>query len=252
MMLDSDLSLWRNAPFTTETILYLWTHNLYTLSISHLLWHSCVSEGLSPTHGGRKVEHDLLRSRDCGCTRVTEMARPEICVNVTTVIKYLLPGSATTDTGVLGPEALRSTTLLLAVFVTLASRPKSTTLTITLRSASGGGWSRWADGLFVSGGDDFSWEMQPDRTHQCQLTRVVIIETGLPFAEIFDALGSDSVVVVLPRELSLDEAFGCQTLKGLDNFEIWNVEVFMFREVVVLFGNQYTLCFAPSASECPV
>jgi len=80
-------------------------------------------------------------------------------VNVTTVIKYLLPGSATTDTSVLGLVTLRSTTLLLAVFITVAPWWSiGTTLAIALRSASGGRPS-WADDLFVGGRDNFSWEV---------------------------------------------------------------------------------------------
>jgi len=69
------------------------------------------------------------------------------------------------------------------------------------------------------------------------------MEMGVPFAEVFDALGSDSVVVVLPRELRLDETLGGQTLEGLDNFEVRNVEIFVFGEVVVFLGNQNTLYF---------
>ena len=95
----------------------------------------------------------------CECRRVAKTLRPEICVNVTTVIKYLLPGSATANAGVLRPKSLRSTIILLAaVIVTIASRPETATLAITLRPA-GGGWPRWTDGLFVCGRDNFSWEV---------------------------------------------------------------------------------------------
>ena len=80
-------------------------------------------------------------------------------MDVTTVIKYLIPGSAATDTSVLGPETLRSTTLLLAVFITITPWWSiGTTFTIALRSASWGRPSR-ADDLFVGGGDDFGWEV---------------------------------------------------------------------------------------------
>ena len=180
----------------------------------------------------------------------SERARHEICVNVTTLIKYLLPGSATTNTGVLRPETLGSATLLLAVFVTLASWPVTSTLAIARRPARGGR-SSWTDCLFMCGRDNFSWEVQPDRTHQFQTPLVLIIETGIPFSEVFDTFRSDGVVVVLPRELGLDETLRCQTLEGFDDFEIWNVEIFVFWEIEVLFGNQYTLCSEPSASECP-
>ena len=89
--------------------------------------------------------------------------RPEICVNVTTMTKYLLPGSAATNTGVLGPEIIGSTTLLLTIFVTLASWPVNTALAVALGPA-GRGRSRWTDDLFVGGGDNFTWEIQPYRT----------------------------------------------------------------------------------------
>ena len=99
--------------------------------------------------------------------------RGEICVNDTTVIKYLLPGSTTTDAGVLGPVTLGSAALFLAVLITVTPWwPIGTTLAITLRPASGG-WSRWADRLFVGGRDDFCWEVQPNRTYQRQITQVV-------------------------------------------------------------------------------
>ena len=78
------------------------------------------------------------------------------------------------------------------------------------------------------------------------------MKIGVPFAEVFNTLRSDRVVVVLPRELSLDETLGGQTLQGLDNFEIWNIEIFVFGKVVVFFGDQDSLCFRPSAPKCPV
>lgn len=84
-------------------------------------------------------------------------------MNVTTVIKYLFSGSATTDAGVLGPVTLGSAALLLAVLITVAPWwPVATTITITLGSTSGSRPS-WPDDLFVGGRDDFSWEVQPNR-----------------------------------------------------------------------------------------
>lgn len=77
------------------------------------------------------------------------------------------------------------------------------------------------------------------------------VETDIPFTEVFNTFRGEGVVVILPRELGLDEALGCQALEGLDNFEVWNVEIFMFREIVVLFGNQYSLCFKLLSSEHP-
>ena len=95
---------------------------------------------------------------------------------------------------------------------------------------------------------------------RCSLTRhanvkklelLSIAEMCIPFTEVFDTLGGDSVVIVLPRELGLDETLGCQTLEGLDNFKVRNVEIFMFGEVVVLLGNQHSLYFKLSAPEYP-
>lgn len=89
------------------------------------------------------------------------MARSEICVNVTTVIKYLLPGGTTTDTGEAGSEIPRST-LLLSVLIAL-SRLVAATFAIALRSArAAGGWPSWTDGLFMGGWDNFSRKVQPD------------------------------------------------------------------------------------------
>ena len=217
---------------------YTFEHPTRTLSQSNFWLFVHIHRSASSPEAGC----DLRRSKDCGCIRVAVTTRGEICVNVTTVIKYLLPGSATTDTSVLGPETLRSTALLLSVLVTVAPWWSiGTTLTIALRSASWG-WSRWADGLFVGRGDNFSWEMQPNRTYRRQITKTVDHREGVPFAEVFDTLGSNSVVVVLPRELGLDETLGGQTLEGLDNFEVRNVQIIMFRKVVVLLGNQNSLC----------
>jgi len=136
------------------------------------------------------------------------------------MIKYLLPGTATTNTSVLRPETLGST-LLLAVFVTIVPSSVTTAVAVTLRSANRS-WPSRASSLFVGCRDNFSREVQP-------------------FTEVLDTLGCDGVVVVLPRELGLDETLGCQTLEGFDDFEIWNVEIFMFQEVVILLSNQYAL-----------
>jgi len=155
-----------------------------------------------------------------GWVRIARMTKPEMCVNVTTVITYLLPGSPTTNAGVLGPETLGGA-LLLTVFITFASWPEATALAFAL-SWTTGGCPRLTNGLFVGRRDNFSRKMQP-------------------FAEVFNTLRSESVVIILPRELGLDEPLGRQTLKGLDNFEVRNIEIFMFGEVVVLFGNQNTL-----------
>ena len=103
--------------------------------------------------------------------RDRETPRPEICGDATTMIKYLLPGCTTTNTGVLGSETLRSTTILLATVLITFSWFVTAVLTIALRSA-GGSRSRWADSLFMGERDDFSWDMKPDRAQSCQTTRV--------------------------------------------------------------------------------
>ena len=85
-------------------------------------------------------------------------------MNVTTVIKYLLPGAATTNTTIAGPEIVRST-FLLAVLITFPWWPVNATLALTLTSASARGWSRWADDFFMGGRDDFGWEVEPGETN---------------------------------------------------------------------------------------
>jgi len=62
-----------------------------------------------------------------------------------------------------------------------------------------------------------------------------------PFAEIVKTLRSESVVVVLPRELSLDVAAGGERLAGLDDEEILSVNVVVLWEVVILLCNEHTL-----------
>ena len=62
-----------------------------------------------------------------------------------------------------------------------------------------------------------------------------------PFAEVIETLGGESVVVVLPRELSLDIAAGGERLAGLNNEEVLGVNVVVLGEVVVLFGDEDTL-----------
>lgn len=96
-------------------------------------------------------------------SRDTETPRPEICVNVITMIKCLLPGTATTNTSETGSVIPRSTALLLAVFIALSRRPVSATFALAL-GPTGGSRSSWTDGLFVGGRDDFFREVQPGRT----------------------------------------------------------------------------------------
>ena len=62
-----------------------------------------------------------------------------------------------------------------------------------------------------------------------------------PFAEVVETLGGQGVVVVLPRELSLDIAAGSQRLASLDDIEVLGVDVGVLGEVEVLRGDEDTL-----------
>lgn len=54
-------------------------------------------------------------------------------------------------------------------------------------------------------------------------------------------LGGEGVVVVLPRELSLDKAAGVQGLEGLDDIEVLGVNVTVLGKVEVLLGHEHSL-----------
>lgn len=60
----------------------------------------------------------------------------------------------------------------------------------------------------------------------------------LTFAEIVNTLVGKRVVVVLPRELSLDETAGGQGLHSLNDLQVGDINVLVLGEVVVLGGNQ--------------
>lgn len=62
-----------------------------------------------------------------------------------------------------------------------------------------------------------------------------------PFAEVVETLGGQRVVVVLPRELSLDIAPRVERLAGLDDEEVLGVDVGVLGEVEVLLGNEHAL-----------
>jgi len=62
-----------------------------------------------------------------------------------------------------------------------------------------------------------------------------------PFTEIIETLRGESVVVVLPRELSLDVAPGGKRLAGLDNVEVLGVDVVVLWQVVILLCDEYAL-----------
>lgn len=67
-------------------------------------------------------------------------------------------------------------------------------------------------------------------------------EHHVPFTEILYTLRREDIVVPLPRKLGLDETFRGETLHGLDNLQVGNVEFLMLRRVIVLFGYEDTLC----------
>lgn len=61
-------------------------------------------------------------------------------------------------------------------------------------------------------------------------------------SQIFNTSLSQSVVVVLPRELSLDVTLGSQGLQSLDDEQVFGVNFIVLWLVVVLLGNNDTLC----------
>lgn len=62
-------------------------------------------------------------------------------------------------------------------------------------------------------------------------------------AEVVKTLGGEGVVVVLPRELGLDEALGGEGLHSLDDLEVADLgEVRVRGGVEVLGGDHDTLC----------
>ena len=62
-----------------------------------------------------------------------------------------------------------------------------------------------------------------------------------PFAEVLNTLGSEDVVVPLPRELGLHKALGSKALHGLDNLQVGDIKVLVLRRIEVLLGDQDTL-----------
>ena len=80
-----------------------------------------------------------------------------------------------------------------------------------------------------------------------------------PLAEIVEPFGCEGVVVPLPGELGLEVAARGKGLAGLDDLfggllgeeigmgsgtdiEVFGVDFVVFGEVVVFFGDEYTLC----------
>lgn len=61
-------------------------------------------------------------------------------------------------------------------------------------------------------------------------------------SEVLDTFVSQGVVVVLPRELSLNETLGSQRLQSLDDVQVSGVNLLMLWLVEVLLSNNNTLC----------
>ena len=95
---------------------YTFGHITYTLSKSHFFGLRVNPTVCLRPRPQRNAQPLVLSKR--ARIRAGETTQDEISVDVTTIIKYLLPGTATTDTSVLRPETFGST-LLLAVFVTI-------------------------------------------------------------------------------------------------------------------------------------
>jgi hypothetical protein len=62
-----------------------------------------------------------------------------------------------------------------------------------------------------------------------------------PLTEVLNTLVSQRVVVVLPRELSLDVASRGQRLHSLDDVKVLGVNILMLGLVEVLLGDNNTL-----------
>lgn len=62
-----------------------------------------------------------------------------------------------------------------------------------------------------------------------------------PLAEVVQTLWGEGVVVVLPRELSLDIASGGERLASLHDIQVLGINVVVLWEVVVLLGDKDTL-----------
>jgi len=61
-------------------------------------------------------------------------------------------------------------------------------------------------------------------------------------AQVLNTLIGQGVVVVLPRELGLDELLGVQGLESLDDLEVRDIDLIVLGGVEVLLGDQDTIC----------
>lgn len=83
--------------------------------------------------------------------------------------------------------------------------------------------SRGAGGLLEGGGEDLRGQVEV-------------------LAEVLDTGISQGVVVVLPRELGLDELLRVQGLKSLDDLQVGDIDLIVLGGVEVLLGDQNTVC----------
>ena len=65
---------------------------------------------------------------------------------------------------------------------------------------------------------------------------------NVPLTKILNTFGREDIIIPLPREAGLDEAFRSEALHCFDDFEVGDVEVFVFRCVVVFFSYEDALC----------
>jgi hypothetical protein len=73
------------------------------------------------------------------------------------------------------------------------------------------------------------------------------IENQADLSQVVQTLGSEGVVVPLPRELGLDVTLGGQGLHGLDDLQVADVgDVSVSGSVEVLLSNENTLCVMQS------
>ena len=78
------------------------------------------------------------------------------------------------------PEVGRSTALLLCIpppAIVIAVATGSTVCAVTTSTTTDTSWARGASGLFVCGGNDFSWKVEPMETPSSQRTESYLIST---------------------------------------------------------------------------
>lgn len=123
-----------------------------------------------------------------------------------------------------------SVTALAVATVTTTATAERSSLTLALAEHAAGRSVRSLL-LDVRGGNDLSREVEP-------------------FAEVVETLGGQGVVVILPRELSLDVAAGGERLAGLDDEEVLGVDIGVLGKVEVLRSDEDTLSEEVLAGKC--